>query len=870
MRFWAGTVLALTCWSLLACGLPEANQNSDREASVRGTSNQSRTSTSSTFDESVPIDLVALRRASLVVVTLDTTRADYLEPYGSDVSTPHLQDIAQQGVVFERAWATAPVTLPTHVSLFSGLDPPSHGVRNNGIHYVSEQTPLLAELLQNRGFRTAAFVSAAVLERRYGLGRGFEHYDDDLTGGPKQLRLNAERPAAATVTAAQGWLDTVEDGERFFLWVHLFDPHAPYTPPSPWAKPFRERPYAGEIAAVDAALGDLMQHPRLADRAQYLLMVVGDHGESLGAHGESTHAMLAYDSTLRIPWLMRLPEGGDGFRLTPSVSQIDFMPTVVDLLFEAPPKVGDTDGLSLRSLLVEGFDERLSQRSLYAETLVPLYTYGWSPLRSMRRGDFKWIEAPTPELYDLSNDPDEQRNLLQSATPEALKQVAELEATLEARGFSTSETETAEAVDPETAAKLRSLGYLGTRIAPQRTERPDPKEVIALHQDLEEAQHLFLRHDIEPAIDRLRRALRQDGDNLVALSTLAKALVAVGDVDGARPLAQRAIELDPEHPELLVTQGRVELGAENLEAAHRAFEAALVVDPRWLDAALEKARVLFRMERQEEGRATLQAILRDDPQHSRALVAWAEWVHLPRGELEEARRSLQDLVKRQPYLAEGWKILGRALELSEAPEEALEVYRLGLEQLPKDGPLWARLGVLLARMGRWQEAEEPLRLALDRKQHDATVYLALGRIAQRRASWKDAETAARQALEEAPDMSSAWNLLAASLEEQQRFDEALETYGQAIDADRTNWQALFNRSTLWTKLGRYSEARQGFEAVLRQQPGHARTHLQLGALMAGALGDTAAARRHFEAGLAVDPDPQTAKQLRDLLARLPR
>lgn len=860
------TLLALVCCSLLACG---PSPDAPPDAGQRTSSGQHQIPPSPPHAPD-PAALVALHQASLVVVTLDTTRADYLEPYGSDVATPHLQDIAQQGIVFEKAWATAPVTLPTHVSLFSGLDPPSHGVRNNGMHYVSEQTPLLAELLRNEGFRTAAFISAAVLERRYGLGRGFEHYDDDLTGGPKQLRLNAERPAPSTVAAARAWLDTVEDDERFFLWVHLFDPHAPYAPPSPWAESFRDRPYAGEIAAVDAAMGDLLQHPRLADRRQHLLVVIGDHGEALGAHGESTHAMLAYDSTLRIPWLMRLPVGGDRLRLEPSVSQIDLTPTVLDLLFETPPEAGKPDGLSLRSLLVEGQDERLEQRSLYAETYVPLYTYGWSPLRSMRRGHLKWIEAPTPELYDLSKDPGEQHNLLLSDSTEVQRRASELESILESRGFSASPTETTETVDPETAAKLRSLGYLGTRVAPQRAERPDPKDVIALHQDLEAAQHLFLRQELEPAIDRLRRVLRQDGDNLVALSTLAKALVAVGDVDGARPLAQRAIELDPEHPELFVTQGRVELGGEDLGAALRAFEAALVLDPHWLDAALEKARVLFRLERPQEGRATLESLLLEDPHHGRGLVAWAEWVHLTQGELEASRTSLQKLVERQPYLAEAWKILGRTLELADRPQDALEIYRRGLEQVPKDGPLWARLGVLLARMGRWQEAEEPLRLALEQGQRDATVYLAFGRIAQQRGQWNDVETAARQALEEAPELSAAWNLLAAALEEQQRFDAALEAYDQAIHADSNNWQALFNRSILCTRVGRYGEARQGFEAVLRLQPGHARSHLQLGALLAGALGDVPAARRHFEAGLATDPDPQTAAQLRDLLARLPQ
>lgn len=818
------------------------------------------------------IDTAALATASLLVITLDTTRADHLQPYaGSDgAATPHLQTLADQGVVFERAWATAPVTLPTHASLWTGLNPPSHGVRNNGIHYLSPEHETLAEVLGRHGFRTAAFVSAAVLDHRYGLDQGFDHYDDDMSsGGPKQLRLNAERPAHLTVAAAGQWLDQRATDERFFLWVHLFDPHAPYDPPPPWKDRYSDRPYAGEIAATDAAIGSLLQHPRLADRRSSLVVVVGDHGESLGEHGESTHGMLAYDATLRIPWLMRLPVGGEGRRVTQSVGQIDLLPTVLELLLPGGDAsvrglIEGVEGHSLRRSLVEE-DPELTTRSLYAETLVPFYTYGWSPLRSVRRRGMKVIEAPQPELYDLDRDPGELHNLAVESAGDALEllgDVARFETEVpEHRG--------ARGLDSEMTAKLRSLGYLGTRVAPPREERLDPKSVIDLHDLLEEAQHLFLAQEVEPAVERLRTVLRRDEDNLVALATLAKALVVLDQPDKAREVAVRAVGLDPTNPELLTTSGLIELSQGLLDPALQAFDAALTVDPRWLDASIERIRVLFRLQRRDEATVALGALLADDPNHARGLVAQAEWIFLPAGELERARKQLYRVTEEQPSLAEAWRILGRVLEAEGRPVDAIDVYRKGLGEIPRDGALQARLGVLMARQGSFDEAEPHLRQAVLLGQDSAMVQYAFATLARHRRDWLATEAAARRAIEISPDLSSAWNLLAASLEEQKRPQDALDAYDQARSRDPSNWQAAFNQGLLMTRLQRFSEARDLFEVVLTHQPQHSRAHFQLGALYGGVLGDDERSRHHLEASLAqVDPKSALAGEIRRLLAQL--
>ncbi len=866
----------------MACG--PADPTSTGPASTGpGSTNQASAETPSQVVTSAveppPIDYQALRRASLVVITLDTTRPDHLAPYaGADSSfeTPTLSRLASQGVLFEQALATAPVTLPTHVSLFTGLNPPAHGVRNNGTHYLSADRLTLAEVLQDQGFVTAAFVSAAVLDRRYGLDQGFSLYDDDLSsGGPKKARLNAERPAAQTVRAARQWLDQIPDEARFFLWLHLFDPHAPHEPPSPWRERFRDRPYDGEIAAMDAAIDTFLQHPRLADRRNHVVVVVGDHGESLGEHGESTHAMLAYDATLRIPWLMRLPAGGDGRRIRQAVSQIDLFPTLVQLLLSEPPEGPSTvDGVSLRRAIDVGADDVLAQRTLYAETLVPFYTYGWSPLRTLRRQNLKYIEAPQPELYDLSRDPGELSNLAEQGTPpKAAALIAALpsEPGLTKPGLTKpgSSTDSTLGPDAEMTAKLRSLGYLGTRVAPLRARRPDPKAVIGLHQKLEEAQHLFLRQDFQPAIERLRHVLRKDPENLVALATLAKTLVAVGEPEKAIILAKQAVSLDPENPELLVTSGLIELSQGRHEEALQLFEIALSLDSRWLDAAIGRLRALFLLGRGQEGRAALAELLRQEPENARGLIAEAEWVLYPDGDTNQAIAQLQRVIRREPSQGEAWRLLGSFLEAESKNQDALEVYRQALQHHGNDGILHGRLGALAVRLGDIEGGEKHLLLALDKGQDTSPAVLyALATVARRRANWPAAERWSRKALDHAPAMSPAWNLLAASLEEQGRFEEALLAYDEAMQADASNWQAIFNRALLLARGQRFAEARDLFEQVLRLQPDHSKTHFQLAMLYAGAFGDDTKARHHLEASLRTEKDAATVAQIRQLLRQL--
>ena len=472
--------------------------------------------------------------ASFVLLTLDTTRADRLGAYGGPQgATPNLDALAREGAFFERVYAVAPTTLPAHATLFTGVDPTRHGLRHNGVHFLGDDAVTLAEVLQCRGFATAAFVSSAVLERRYGLAQGFAVYDDDCRAPRRALGRYAERQAADTVDRALAWLDSAPPNARFFLWVHLYDPHAEFAAPEPFAATWKSDPYTGEIAYMDAQIGRLLAHPRLGPGT--LISAIGDHGESLGEHGEANHGMLLYEGTLRVPWLVRGPGVVAGRRVDEPAAQVDLVPTALDLLaIDAPASSPTGDrGRSWAATLANedgargpgkpspAHDEGAMARVLYSETLAPFLSYGWAPLHAVRRGAWKLIDGPSPELYDTERDPGELDNRI--GTEKAIAR--ELGRALEAIAAADVGSAAPAPLDAAEAEKLRSLGYL-TTAHPRRPDQelPDPKAMIAVHRRLGEAQQSLLAGDAAAAAAELAAVVAQDPGNVTALETQATAL----------------------------------------------------------------------------------------------------------------------------------------------------------------------------------------------------------------------------------------------------------------------------------------------------------------------------------------------------------
>ena len=354
---------------------------------------------------------------NVLLVTLDTTRADRLGCYGYDAAgTPTLDALAKQGIRFDDAVTVAPVTLPSHASILTGLAPHHHGVRNNGGFHLDPAHVTLAEILSDRGYQTAAFIAAFVLDARYGLDQGFDVYNDDV-GLDSSNTIEAfarpiyERSATRVTSDAVSWLGTRDRNRPFFCWVHYFDPHKPYNTPAPFDKRFRNRPYDGEIAYMDNQIGRLVQALKWEGAwDNTLIVVVADHGEGLGDHDEATHAKLIYDSVMRVPLIMACPGLFKKSYVVDDVvvSVTDIFPTVLDLLgMEIPVNV---DGLSLLAARSK------KDRTIYMENLATYLDNGWSPLYGLRRHHDKFILAPRPEYYRLGRDSDELKNAYGSAS----------------------------------------------------------------------------------------------------------------------------------------------------------------------------------------------------------------------------------------------------------------------------------------------------------------------------------------------------------------------------------------------------------------------------------------------------------------------
>jgi arylsulfatase A-like enzyme len=429
----------------------------------------------------------------VVIITLDTTRADRLSPYGlMDVSLPALERLAREGVLFHQASTVAPLTLPAHSSLFTGLFPHRHGVRDNADRPLAADRVTLAEILREQDFETAAFVGSVVLDPERGLGQGFEEYGGvrqtisnggATTGAPGLAPEARERRADAVVADATRWLarlgrgDGRRDGERgprFFLWTHLNDPHRPYDPPEPFRSQHFD-PYVGEIAFADSQIGrllDALDLHRLLDDT--IVIVAGDHGESLGEHGERDHGIFVYESVLRVPLIVRAP-GFTPRRIAAPVRVVDVVPTILEILdIPASPM----DGVSL----VDVMSGRRTDPELegFAESMYPL-RFGWSPLRALRDGRFKLIDAPRPELYDLERDPFEERNLFDErrALADAMRRRVRAAAGRSQYSFRGADDWTG--VPAALRKDLAALGYLTPApmpVSPDRTDLPDPKDRI--------------------------------------------------------------------------------------------------------------------------------------------------------------------------------------------------------------------------------------------------------------------------------------------------------------------------------------------------------------------------------------------------------
>ena len=627
---------------------------------------------------------------NVLLVTIDTLRADRVGCYGHrSAVTPHLDGLAARGVRFATAVAHVPLTGPSHASILTGVGPLGHGFRDNGGFVLPAEVRTAAEDFGKAGYQTAAFVSAFPLDRRFGFDRGFESYDDHLPKGNDPRRpLYVERFGDATTNAALRWLAARQGepgaGSRpFFLWVHYYDPHAPYEPPSDLAERFRTAPYDGEVAFADRQFGRLLRAlDERGETSRTLTLVTSDHGEGLGEHGEGTHGLFVYDSTLKVPWIMAGPGVGAG-RVSETVARgVDLLPTLLD--YAGLPRRADIEGRSLRPA-AEG--REMPDAPVYAESLYPERQFGWASLVAWRTARFKLIEAPRPELYDLKKDPGETTNRLddERVRVEGLRQ-----------GLDTARSRTAPstpaAVDPETAERLAALGYLGggARSTPDATRLRDPKDGVRLMPHLNRGMSV-VRTDPALAIRELNFVLAEDPGLLIARRSLAVAYTAAGQHDLAIRQLRRL-----EKERSLSAEDAIVLG-DNLRFSGRLTEAVEV---------LERA-------------------ARENPKFVQPWLSLAE-IHVRRRRLNEAAAAYERVLSLVPDHIEALRGLGDLALMEERVEAAGRRYARILEVDPADAGAMAKLGVVRMRAGRGEEAIALFRRAIERepKNGEALLYLA--------------------------------------------------------------------------------------------------------------------------------------------------
>ena len=617
---------------------------------------------------------------NVVVITIDTLRADHLGCYGyKQIRTPNIDALAADSARFARAYTAVPVTLPSHTVIFTGTYPMLSGMHDFAANRLGPTQPTLASVLKEHGYATAAVIGSAVLDSRFGLNRGFDFYYDhfDFNRLQESNLEEMERPGNLVADVTLDWLSK-NYSKKFFLWMHLYDPHYPYHPPAPYSTEYKDRPYDGEIAFADAQVGRLIRF--LKSKGLYgntLIVISGDHGESLGEHGEKTHGFFIYNATLHVPFLIHLPGAASPKVVPELVSLADLMPTVLQTLkVDIPSQV---QGRSLLPLLNSKAKEQEESRSLYAETFLPRLHFNWSELRGVESTNYHFIDAPKPELYDLTRDPGETQNLFAEKKAVGEEMRARLAALI--RQYSAGQ-ELAEktGLDPALMERLKSLGYAGFSGGgnPTITDRalPDPKDRIQVYELISDAIAESQHGDYPDSTEKLNLALKTEPDSVPVHYLLGLNYYRMHQFSDAVAQLERVLQLSPEYALAAFQLGLAYARAGDFDRAVQALKRTLELDATNFSAAynLGVAYVQKRM-------------------------------------MTEAIAAFRQSLNIAPDYALGHRALGEALLSQGQVDDALIELQRATELVPQDPANHAALAKALSAKGLNSEAEEEMRKA---------------------------------------------------------------------------------------------------------------------------------------------------------------
>lgn len=646
-----------------------------------------------------------LEPPNVLLISVDTLRADHLGVYGARLATPHIDRLATEGVVFEKTVSHVPVTLPSHASLFTGTYPIHHGVRDNGSFRLEDDEETLAELFRTAGYRTGAFIGSFALDSRFGLDQGFDVYDD-FYGDSSAFNDFAisERPADAVLAPATKWI--AEQGEtRWFAFVHLYDPHAPYNPPAPFRNTPPEDLYSAEVAYVDDALGRSLDELRERGSLENTLVVfTADHGEGLGEHGEKTHGMFAYEATLHVPlilcWDGVVPAG----RRVPSrVRLIDVAPTLVEMAGVGTSK--SHQGESLVPLIFG--NNRAAERESYFEALSFHLNRNWAPLTGLYRDEFKYIELPIPEIYDLASDPQESHNLYEESPGRGRQMADSLITLVETHSTEASREIRLAEVDAETAARLETLGYaVATRSrqgSQEYTPEDDPKRLIHLSDRFDEGVAAHVAGRSSEAIGLFRSIIEERPSFSNAYANLAYVLHETGRLNEAIAVIEDAVERGVQTRSMLGRLGAYLQEAGRLEESVALLEGLVKEDPGFAEAFNYLGVSYSRLGRTEEAIDALEKVIALDPSYATAYSNMGS-VYLATGRYPLAEERFRRAIEIDPRLAVAWNGLGVVYASTDRKQDAISAWERTVELDGRQFDTLYNLGRLLTEMNRFDQA----------------------------------------------------------------------------------------------------------------------------------------------------------------------
>lgn len=671
---------------------------------------------------------------NILFFTLDTTRADRIGCYGyENVDTPNMDRLAETGILFKDAICQAPLTLPSHSSIFTGTYPFYHGVRDNGGFYLEEDKITFAEVLKEHGWATSAFIGAFVLDSRWGLDQGIDYYFDNFDFAKyKTISLDSvQREGGEVIDAFFGWLEENHQ-KNFFSWIHLYDPHTPYDPPEPYKTRYSTRRwglYDGEIAYVDHLIGKVLDRLKEKDILEKtLIVIVGDHGESLGEHKESSHGFFIYDAVISVPLIIHFPSSKlGGKRVTEQVETIDIMPTLLQMLELPVPH--EVQGKSFVPLVMA--ENKGQDRLAYCETYFPRYRYGWSELKSLRSSQYKYILAPKPELYDIVNDPKEQNNIYEQnlKTGKQFEQTLKsLQEEMSAKGI---EEKGPQKLDEESREKLMALGYIGGFTSHSKLEKsedlPDPKDKIILYNKIKLAEGASANDNLDKALENINEVIEEDPRIMEALQVRSHIYLKQNKVEEAIEDCKEALRIDPEYEAAIFNLALAYKRQKKFDEAIAGYERLMQLDPRDHKPYLNLGEIYLELEDIDRAIPLLQQAIKLEPERTSMAHNLLGAAYIEKKMLEPAEQELRKALEMRPRIPDAHYHLALLYEEREEFNKAIEEYKKEIELHPAAYPAHFNLAKLYGKTGYPDEQIEHFKESIKHNEDFANGYLFLAK-----------------------------------------------------------------------------------------------------------------------------------------------